>query len=153
MKRPSVLCLSRQALPAVRGDCGNNLTARGAYVLREAKRRREVTLIATGSEVSLALAACDQLAEEGIAAAVVSAPCFELFAEQAPAYRSAVLGTAPRIGIEAAVEGSWPRWLGDHGRFIGMTGFGASAPAETLYEKFGITVEAVIQAVRAATQR
>ena len=152
-KRPSVLCLSRQALPAVRGDCGNNLTARGAYVLREAKRRREVTLIATGSEVSLALAACDQLAEEGIAAAVVSAPCFELFAEQAPAYRSAVLGTAPRIGIEAAVEGNWPRWLGDRGRFIGMTGFGASAPAETLYQAFGITVAAVVEAAFDATQR
>jgi transketolase len=150
-KRPSVLCLTRQALPAVRGDCGENVTARGAYVLREAKRRREVTLIATGSEVSLALAACDQLAEEGIAAAVVSAPCFELFAEQPAAYRAAVLGTAPRIGIEAAVEGSWFRWLGDHGRFVGMKGFGASAPAEILFEKFGITAAAVVQAARDAT--
>jgi transketolase len=147
-----VLCLTRQALPTVRGVCGDNLTARGAYVLREARRRRDLTLIATGSEVALALSAADQLAEEGIAAAVISVPCFELFAEQPAAYQAAVLGTAPRIGIEAAVEGSWKRWLGDHGRFIGMTGFGASAPAETLFDAFGITVAAVVLAAHEATQ-
>jgi transketolase len=77
---------------------------------------------------------------------VVSAPCFDLFRRQAPEYRSAVLGRVPRIGVEAAIEGDWARWLGDGGEFIGMTGFGASAPAETLYREFGITAEAVATA-------
>jgi transketolase len=107
-----------------------------------------VTLIATGSEVGIALAAADLLAADGIDAAVVSAPCFELFAGQPLAYRRAVLGTAPRIGVEAAVEGSWARWLREDGAFVGMNGFGASAPAEVLYEKFGITPAAVAAAAK-----
>ena len=109
---------------------------------------RDLTLIATGSEVSLALAAAEKLAREGLRAAVVSAPCFELFRRQPPEYRAAVLGTAPRIGIEAAVEGEWARWLGADGIFVGMRGFGASAPAEILFERFGISVEVVVEAAR-----
>ena len=88
------------------------------------------------------------LAAEGIAAAVVSLPCWELFAQQDEAYRAAVLGGAPRIGIEAASGFGWERWLGPDGVFIGMTGFGASAPYEDLYKHFGITAEAVVAAVR-----
>jgi transketolase len=122
----------------------------GAYVLLEPETGRDVTLIGTGSEVGLAMAAARLLAAEGIQAAVVSAPCFELFDQQPASYRHAVLGSVPRIGVEAAVEGNWARWLGDDGVFVGMSGFGASAPAEVLYEKFGITAEAVAQAARRA---
>ena len=96
-------------------------------------------LIATGSEVSIALDAARLLANDNIRAAVVSAPCFELFRRQSREYRAAVLGRVPRVGVEAAVEGDWARWLGDGGEFVGMTGFGASAPAEALYREFGIT--------------
>jgi len=139
-KTPSVLCLSRQGLPTLRTTHeAENLTARGAYVLREADGARDVTLIATGSEVEIAMTAADLLAAEGIKAAVVSAPCFELFTAQDAAYRAQVLGTAPRIGIEAAVRQSWDSLLRPEDGFIGMTGFGASAPAPELYEYFGIT--------------
>jgi transketolase len=110
-------------------------------------------LIGTGSEVSVALDAAQLLAEEGVKAAVVSAPCFDLFRDQPLDYRTTVLGSAPRVGIEAAVEGDWARWLGDHGEFVGMTGFGASAPAEVLYREFGITPQAVAQAAKRAIER
>ena len=141
---PSVLCLSRQALPTFRDAADrDNKVALGAYVVVEPQGGRDVTLIATGSEVSIALKAAKLLASDGVRAAVVSAPCFDLFRRQSPDYRAGVLGSAPRIGVEAAVEGDWARWLGDSGEFIGMTGFGASAPAEVLYREFGITPEAV----------
>jgi transketolase len=141
---PSVLCLSRQALPTFREAVSDvNQVAFGAYVVVEPEDRRDVTLVATGSEVSIALEAATLLAREGVRAAVVSAPCFELFRRQSREYRIAVLGRVPRIGIEAAIEGDWARWLGDGGEFVGMTGFGASAPAETLYREFGITADAV----------
>ncbi|OCK59205.1 transketolase [Bradyrhizobium sp. LMTR 3] len=140
---PSVLCLSRQALPAFREGGGDNLVARGAYVVVEPEGGRDVTLIATGSEVSIAIEAAKTLAKDNVRAAVVSAPCFELFRQQSHEYRAEVLGDAPRIGVEAAIEGDWARWLGDGGEFVGMTGFGASAPAETLYREFGITANAV----------
>jgi transketolase len=143
---PSVLCLSRQALPAFRESGVANLVARGAYVAVEPEGGRDVTLIATGSEVSIAIQAARALARDNIRAAIVSAPCFELFRQQSREYRAEVLGDVPRIGIEAAVEGDWARWLGDRGEFVGMTGFGASAPAETLYREFGITAEAVANA-------
>ena len=120
-----------------------NLVALGAYVIVEPEGGRDVTLIATGSEVSIALNAARLLASDGIRAAVVSAPCFDLFRQQSREYRASVLGRVPRIGVEAAVEGDWARWLGDSGEFVGMTGFGASAPAEVLYREFGITAEAV----------
>jgi transketolase len=144
---PSVLCLSRQALPTFReGNNGANLVALGAYVIVEPEDGRDVTLIATGSEISIALAAAKLLAQDQVRAAVVSAPCFDLFRRQSQEYRAEVLGRAPRVGVEAAVEGDWSRWLGDSGEFVGMTGFGASAPAEVLYREFHITAEAVATA-------
>ena len=145
---PSLLVLSRQNLPALRTDTGENRCARGGYVLAEADGARAATLIATGSEVSIAVAAREALAAEGIKVAVVSLPCWELFAAQDDEWRAVVLGGAPRFGIEAAVEQGWERWLGPEGVFIGMTGFGASAPAEELYRYFGITPQAIATAVR-----
>jgi transketolase len=147
--RPTVLCLSRQDLPTVRTrHMDANLTARGAYVLREPEGARDITLIATGSEVEIALASADLLAADGIRAAVVSAPCFELFAEQTRDYRREVLGPAPRIGIEAAVRQGWDLFLRRKDAFVGMTGFGASAPAPALYRHFGITAEVAADAAR-----
>jgi transketolase len=149
--RPSILCLSRQSLPAFRKDAdGGNRTALGAYVVREAVSKRAVTIIATGSEVALALEAAESLKAQGIAAAVVSAPCLELFAEQPIRYQDEVLGRAPRIAVEAMVEGLWRRWIGPEGIFVGMTGFGASAPADVLFHKFGITADAIVDAARRA---
>ncbi len=145
-KTPSALCLSRQGLPALRDDAGENKTAKGAYVLREPDGGRDVTLLATGSEVSLAVEAADKLAEKGIKAAVVSMPCWELFEAQDDAYKASVLGDAPRVGVEAAMEMGWSKWVGGNGRFIGMNSFGASAPAGQLYEMFGITADAVAKA-------
>ena len=137
---PTLLCLSRQGLPTVRADHEKqNLVARGAYVLRETDGPRHVTLIATGSEVEIALAAAELLEADGIKAAVVSAPSFKLFREQSSEYRHAVRGTAPRIGIEAAVRHGWEVFLERSDAFVGMTGFGASAPAPDLYNHFGIT--------------
>jgi transketolase len=149
--RPSVLCLSRQALPTFRSDArGKNRVARGAYLVVTPDGGRDVTLIATGSEVSIALEAARLLATEHVRAAVVSAPCFALFAEQPDDYRVTVLGTAPRVGIEAAVQGDWARWIGADGEFVGMRGFGASAPAPVLYREFGITPQTVAAAARRA---
>ena len=149
--RPSTLALSRQNLPVLRDADApkDNMTARGAYVLREAEGPRDITLIATGSEVEIAIDAAEDLAVEGIQAAVVSAPCFELFADQDADYRAKVLGTAPRIGVEAAIRQGWDAMLRSDDTFIGMTGFGASAPAAQLYQHFGITSAAVINAARA----
>ena len=145
---PSLIVLSRQSVPALRAEAGENRTGRGGYVLAEAAGARAVTLIATGTEVAIAMDARSMLAAEGIEAAVVSLPCWELFAQQDPAYQREVLGAAPRIGVEAAVAQGWERWLGPDGVFIGMTGFGASAPFEVLYKEFGITAEAVAAAAR-----
>jgi len=138
---PSILALTRQAVPALRtASAGTGLSAKGAYVLAEADGvTREVTLLATGSEVGVAMEAKELLSKNGVRAAVVSMPCWELFAAQPASYRQQVLGTAPRVGIEAAIGLGWERWLGDGGVFIGMQGFGGSAPAPKLYEHFGIT--------------
>ena len=155
---PSVLSLTRQGLPTVRTQHKTkNLTAQGAYVLAEAEGKRQAILIATGSEVSIAMEAKAKLEAEGIGTRVVSMPCMELFAAQDEAYRKRVLPAgAVRVGIEAAVrDGGWDRWLlGERGReakagFIGMASFGASAPADELYEKFGITAEATVAKVKA----
>src|SRR6478672_8681822 len=151
---PSVLCLSRQAMPTFR-DVGGvvNLVARGAYVVVEPARGRDITLIATGSEVSIALEAAKLLAKDGARAAVVSAPCFDLFRRQPQQYRAEVLGQAPRVGVEAAVEGDWAQWLGEDGEFVGMTSFGASAPADVLYREFRLTAEAVVLAAMRCVAR
>ncbi|MCI4660637.1 MAG: transketolase [Neomegalonema sp.] len=149
-RMPTLLCLSRQNLPTLRTrHSEENLTKRGAYVLRETAGKRDVTLIATGSELELAVSAAEELAAQGIAAAVVSAPCFELFALQGDAYRREVLGTAPRVGIEAAIRQGWDLLLRPEDGFVGMTGFGASAPAPDLYRHFGITAEAAATAAKA----
>jgi len=146
---PSLLALTRQALPLLRTEAGSeNRSARGAYVLAEADGPRRVTLLATGSEVSIVMAAREALARDNIVAAVVSMPCWELFDQAPKEYRDAVLGTAPRVAVEAAVQFGWERWLGPRGAFIGMTGFGASAPGEALFPHFGITAERVAEAAR-----
>ena len=149
---PSVLALSRQNLPTVRTTHTNkNMTAQGGYVLADAEGKRQVILIATGSEVEIALAARDALQAEGIGTRVVSMPCMELFLAQDEATRRKVLPAGPvRVAIEAGVRQSWDMILmGERGNakkaaFVGMEGFGASAPAEVLYEKFGITAENVV---------
>ncbi len=140
---PSVIALTRQGLEQARlKQSDENLCAKGAYVIA-GKDAEDVTLIASGSEVSLALKAREALKEDGIKARVVSAPCFELFAMQSESYRKDVLGKGPRIGIEAAVRQSWDVFLRRKDSFVGMTGFGASAPANELFEHFGITPAAV----------
>ncbi len=157
-RTPSVLALSRQGLPTLRTEHKNkNLTAQGAYVLADAEGSRKAILIATGSEVEIAMAARDILQGKGIGTRVVSMPCMELFAAQDESYRRKVLPGGPvRVGIEAALrDGGWDRWLlGERGKeakadFVGMTGFGASAPAPDLYEHFGITAEAAAARVEA----
>ena len=146
---PTILALTRQGVPLLRTiSTKENLSAKGAYVLIEPKAGRDVTLIGTGSELSLAVEAARSLEGDGIKAAVVSMPCFELFAAQDESYRNAVLGSAPRVAVEAAVEFGWDKWLGPDGTFVGMRGFGASAPAQDLYKHFGITTDAVAAAAR-----
>jgi transketolase len=146
---PWLLALTRQSLPLLRREPdAENRSARGAYVLAEADGERQVTLLATGSEVSVAMAAREVLATDGVRAAVVSMPCWELFEKSPQEYQDAVLGSAPRVAVEAAVRFGWDRWLGPRGAFIGMEGFGASAPGEALFPHFGITPEKVAQAAR-----
>ncbi|MEN9062661.1 transketolase [Ponticoccus litoralis] len=154
---PSVMSLTRQNLPTVRTEHKNaNLTEKGAYVLAEAEGKRQAILMATGSEVEIALAARDLLQAEGIGTRVVSMPCWALFEQQEESYRRRVLPPAGpvRVAVEAGVRFGWDRWLcGERGNakkagFVGMEGFGASAPAEVLYEKFGITAEAVAAKVK-----
>lgn len=146
--RPSLLALSRQGLPTLREANAQNLSARGAYVLAEAKGRRQVTLIATGSEVSLAMAARSQLQKDGIEAAVVSMPCWALFEDQEQDYRDEILGSAPRLAIEAGIRQGWERYIGEQGAFVGMNSFGASAPAEKLYQYFDITSDHVVRVAK-----
>ncbi|MBD5800625.1 Transketolase 1 [Azoarcus sp. Aa7] len=143
---PASLIFARQALPTVRRThTDDNLSRRGAYVLAQPDGgKRAVTLLATGSEVAVALAARALLQADGIPTAVVSMPCWELFDAQDAAYRNAVLGEGTvRIGVEAAMRFGWDQYLGSRGGFVGMTGFGASGPADQLYEHFGITPAAV----------
>jgi transketolase len=152
---PVTMVFARQALPRVRPDGdAENLSRRGAYVLAEGEGgARAVTLLATGSEVAIALQARERLQTEGIPTAVVSMPCCERFDAQDAAYRAGVLGKGTvRIAIEAAVRFGWDRYLGERGGFIGMPGFGASGPADELYEHFGITPSAVVAAARRLLQ-
>jgi len=148
---PSAMALSRQKTAVVRSPASaENLSARGAYELKAASGPASVTLFATGTEVPLALKAAETLEAEGAPTRVVSVPCFELFFQQPKAYQDAVIGRGTvRVAVEAAIQQGWERFIGEDGAFVGMTGFGASAPAEVLYEKFGITTEAVVAAVKA----
>jgi transketolase len=147
---PTILALTRQKVPTVRQEpSSENLSERGAYILSPAEREREVTLIASGSEVAIALEAQTRLQGDGIATAVISMPCWELFARQSDHYRDEVLGPGSlRVAIEAAASVGWERWIGPEGGFVGMTGFGASAPYQDLYAHFGITPAAVVEAVK-----
>ena len=149
---PSLLALSRQDVPQLRTEAGSeNLTAKGAYVIRQFGEGRDVTLIATGTEVAIAVEAAEALAAEGMAVAVVSMPSWELFEAQDADYRAQVLGTAPRIAVEAAGKFGWTRYVATEDDVIGMTGFGASAPIDRLYQEFGITPEAIIARARLVT--
>lgn len=148
-KTPSLLALSRQTMSQLRSAGDENRSAKGAYVLQEAGGDRNVTLLATGTEVSLAIQATKTLADEGIRAAVVSMPSWELFDAPPRDYRAATLGAAPRIAIEAASKFGWTRYVASEEDVIGLTGFGASAPAEVLYDKFGITAEAIVARAKA----
>ncbi|MBN2595076.1 MAG: transketolase, partial [Sedimentisphaerales bacterium] len=148
---PVALLLTRQGLPVLDQDKYGSATNlnKGAYVLL-ATDRPDVLLLATGSEVSVALSAAEALAKENIAAQVVSMPCWELFEKQSREYKDSVIPPAvrARVAIEAGVEQGWHKYLGDKGIFIGMSSFGASAPGKVCMEKFGITVENVIDAAK-----
>lgn len=150
---PSVLALTRQGLPVNRTDDGKeNLSAKGAYILKEASNGSpKVVIMASGSEVEIALGAQSMLEDSKIPARVVSVPCMELFVRQGKAYQQSVLGDDKlvRVAVEAAVRQSWDRWLGFDGIFIGMSTFGESAPIKDLYNHFKITKEAVVEAVKA----
>jgi transketolase len=149
-KTPAFMALSRQKVPAVRDSAPENLSARGAYELKAASGEAKVTIFASGTEVSIALAARELLEAEGVAARVVSTPCWELFDAQPAAYRQATIGTAPvRVAVEAAAGFGWERFIGENGAFVGMHGWGASAPADRLYKEFGVTAEAVVAAAKA----
>ncbi|WP_371587937.1 transketolase [Pseudoruegeria sp. SK021] len=157
METPTVLVVSRQNLPTLRTEYKTaNMVSNGAYVLAEATGKREAILLATGSEVAIAMAARDLLEADGIGTRVVSMPCWELFEAQPETYRRRVLPAGPvRVAVEAAVRFGWDQWLfGERGRrdkgaFVGMDGFGASAPADVLYKEFGITAENVANKTRA----
>jgi len=143
---PSVLALTRQGLPTVRTEhTDENLSARGGYVLREADGDRAATILATGSEIELALQARDTLQANGIPTAVVSMPCWELFDAQDEAYRTATLGDGVRVAVEAGVTFGWARYGVAEGNIVGMP-----APAPQVYKHFGITADAVVDRVTSA---
>ena len=154
-RRAALLALSRQPMPLLRREPGTeNRSARGAYVLLEAEGGpRQVTLMATGSELHLAVQAREMLQQEGVRAAVVSVPCTLIFNEQDPVYQRSVLGdTLARVAVEAAVQMSWDRYLGLQGRFVGMHGFGESGKIADVYAKFDINADAVVRAARDSLQ-
>ncbi|MEX2202335.1 MAG: transketolase C-terminal domain-containing protein, partial [Dongiaceae bacterium] len=146
---PSVIALSRQGVPTLRTThSDDNLSARGGYVLLDASGARQATILATGTEVEIAVAARAKLEADGIPTAVVSMPCWSLFDAQPQAYRDSVLGGPVRVSIEAAGIFGWERYVGPKGTSVGMTGFGASAPAPDLYRHFGITADALVEQIR-----
>jgi transketolase len=159
--RPAGIALTRQAVPVLARGSGvatstvlahASHTAHGGYVLVEGSRAPECILIATGSEVALALKAREELEVTGISTRVVSMPCVEWFDEQNASYRDSVLPSAvrARVSVEAGIAQSWQKFLGDHGRAVSLEHFGASADADTLYREFGITVDAVVAAATAS---
>ena len=145
---PAMLVLTRQGLPTLdrsRFGCASGV-ARGGYVLRDSEEAPQVVLIGTGSEVHICLDAQARLIEQGIAARVVSLPCWELFNQQDKEYRDSVIppGVTARVAVEAGIRQGWDAYIGIDGRFVGMDSFGASAPASVLYEHFGITADNVV---------
>ena len=151
---PSVMALSRQGLPTVRTERTNeNLTQKGGYILRNVRGARDITVMATGSEVAIALDAADVLKDQGYNVTVVSMPCWELFDQQSDQYRQSVLGSAPRIAIEALIGFGWDRYLRTQDVFIGMHDFGASGPAPELYHHFGITKERICETAHRLIER
>jgi transketolase len=149
--RPSILALTRQNLPQLRNRLDDdNICARGAYEIAGPDGRSDVSIFATGSEVAIAVDGAKLLAQQGVAARVISVPCFELFLAQSEDYRRGIVGDARvNIGVEAAVRQGWDAVIGSDGVFIGMNSFGASAPFKELYKKFGITAEAIAHAALA----
>jgi transketolase len=144
---PSVMALTRQGVPSVREDSKENKSARGAYILVDSDGEPDVTIFASGSEVYLAVEAAKQL---GPKARVVSVPCMDIFLEQDGKYiESITCNKSKKIGVEAAIRQGWDAIIGAHGTFIGMKGFGESAPAEELFKHFGITAEAIVKAATA----
>lgn len=147
-QHPSLLALTRQKVPLLREDVSENYSAKGAYILKESKGKREITLLATGSEVEIAMKAQKILEDKGIATAVVSMPCWELFDHQDQSYKDSVIGKNTfRVAIEAGSPMGWEKYIGEKGVMIGMERFGASAPSEVLYEKFGFTPEHIVKIV------
>jgi transketolase len=148
--KPAILALSRQNLPALRtAHVKENLSAKGAYVIA-GDNSADAVIFATGSEVAIAVEALALLKQKGVSAKVVSVPSLELFHEQEEEYRTSVIGSPKaRVAIEAGIGLSWVKLLGEKGRFIGMHGFGASAPADQLYDYFGITPKGVVEAIMA----
>ncbi len=146
---PTVLALSRQGLRAYRNEKNNkNMVSRGGYILNNISKDRDITLIATGSEIEIAMEASEILSKEGIKATVVSLPCWELFDKQDEEYKNQVLGNYPCIAIEAASEMGWSKYIGEKGIFIGMKSFGASGPASDLYNHFNITSKSIIDSAK-----
>ena len=153
---PVALVLSRQNVATLDpASVPDDAIDRGAYVLSDSDGTPQVILIGTGSELGIAVKAAETLSSEGIAVRVVSMPCEDEFAEQPVEYRDQVLPPAvrARVSVEAAATFGWHRWVGDLGEPVGMTSFGASGPAEKLYEHFGITAERVAEAARASLKR
>jgi transketolase len=147
---PAVMALTRQGVPPMRDDASKNWCERGGYVLRAGAGADQIVLIASGSEVHLAVEAHEALAKDGISARVVSMPCLDLFLEQDEAYIRSVLGKdLPKIAIEAGIRQGWNGLIGRGGGFIGMSSFGASAPGADLFTHFGITTDAVITKAKA----
>ncbi|MDO4184112.1 MAG: transketolase [Rhodospirillales bacterium] len=146
-KTPSLLALSRQGLPMLRKKCSENMVAKGGYVISEANRERKATIIATGSEVAIAVEAQKLLKAKNIEVAVVSMPCTELFDKQPAEYRAQVLGNAFMVVIEAASPFGWDKYCGENGKIIGIDSFGASAPAGELYEHFGLTADRIAEEI------
>ena len=147
-RTPSILALSRQSVPTLRESADENKTAKGAYIISSAEGAARATLIATGTEVSMAVAAQKQLKNLGIEVNVVSMPCQELFEKQSEEYKQAVLGTAPRIAIEAGTTFGWERYTGANGVTIGIDTFGASGKGDEVYAHFGLTVDRVVETVQ-----
>ena len=147
---PSLLALSRQNLPTVRTThTDENLCAKGGYEIAGAPNAK-VTLLSTGSEIELAFKARDILAAENIAARIVSMPCWELFEQQNATYCESVLGSGPKVAIEAGMRFGWDRYVGAKGQFVGMHTFGASGPYKDVYKHFAITAESVVEAAKSA---